>query len=94
MDEMVERVARAILAAAGQANSPSIQNDLDHPATASMYAKRYARAAITAMREPTVAMRQAGDVAQMATDGIDAGFQIAMDSGVPWRAMIDAALRD
>lgn len=48
-DAMVERAAFAILAEAGQLNSPHVQRDLSERLEFSrMYARRYARAALEA----------------------------------------------
>lgn len=79
MNEMVERVARAIAGAD--------RNQWDH-----MFAPRkamfvcFARAAMAAMREPTEAMIDSG---------MNTGYAPACDLEVDahWRAMIDEALR-
>jgi hypothetical protein len=77
VDDLIERVARAI----ADANSENY-DELPHLHTA------LARAAIAAMREPTEAMVSAGNAAQTE----EWGEQVAMDSRVPWRTMIDAAI--
>jgi hypothetical protein len=86
MTEMVERVARAILKEAAMLNSPEIQDDLTDGFrlnVSRVWAKRYARAAIEAMREPTEAMlvevAEPGDMLRTAS---------------VWQAMIDAALHE
>lgn len=86
--EMVERVARAILREAGYINNPKIAQDLapESLETTSLYARRYARAAIEALRTPTRDMVAAGR-----EDGCADWF----DSDGPllaWEAMINAAL--
>jgi hypothetical protein len=42
-------------------------------------------------KEPTEAMIAAGDEAQTETTGPETGFQVAMSSRVPWRAMLAEA---
>lgn len=104
MNEMVERVKRGIAdgpvphnrfnfralmsACCVIVDGPSVVADL--PRAADFLLEAIARAAIAAMREPSDAMRAAGERAALA-DG-------AHDCEVPmadvWRAMIDAALRD
>ena len=71
-DSLIERVARAFWG-----------DEYD----GSEYQLRGARAAIKAMREPTKAMRVAGNAA-----GYDAGINPDRALPVCWKAMIDAAL--
>ena len=79
---MVERVAAAIMNAAGQINASQIQDDVTkRHATSLMYAKRYAAAAIAAMREPTEEMARCGGIGREDAQGV-------------WRRMIDAALKE
>lgn len=90
MDDMVEKVARAICdAGQGQWRKPPY-NEL-HTDALNNHWRHKARAAIEAMREPSEAMVKAGYDAFMAWDartGDDLGMEII------WRAMIDAALSD
>jgi len=80
MTDMIERVARAMLA-----NSPRhIYADLAYLDTA----KRLARAAIAAMREPTESMRR-----KLWLYGNHPDKEFVMDGGM-WREMIDAALEE
>ena len=79
MNEMVEKVARAI--------DPNAWNDWYYPekqrADWQSFARNRARAAIAAMREPTKAMFEA-----VATEGYS-------DDAIPgWDIMINAALSD
>jgi len=67
-ENMIERVARAIEALM--------------PNKSASEARIYARAAVAAMRDPTEAMRTAGNAES------DWGTELEV-----WRAMIDAALR-
>jgi hypothetical protein len=78
MTQMIERVARAICAS-GVCIDPD-SYDVDR------YWRRWipeARAAISAMREPTEAMKRAAD-----------RLPDVMSVGDEWRAMIDEALKD
>lgn len=82
MSEMVERVARAICCSGGcwRVRDPRYISQL--PCAAPTYLQE-ARAAIEAMREPTVAMEQAGADASEGSTGLAWGI---------WGVMIDAAL--
>ena len=86
MNEMVERVARAIVREqAAQRGSGATEDCCLDPGELDV-----ARAAIAAMREPTAGMNQ---------DGIDA-YNLAIETSprdaMPdaWHAMIDAALEE
>jgi phosphopantothenate synthetase len=88
MSEVVKRMARAILKEAGLMNLPEIQDDVTKRlATSMVYAERYAAAALKAIREPTLAMWNAGNAALV----VD---RKTVDLTAAWRAMIDEALRD
>jgi hypothetical protein len=86
MDNMIERVARAIQASEG--GPPAEDAYWSTPCTGSIYYTRAASAAIEAMREPTVAMRQAG------ADNLfgAASDDWKDDAGAIWSAMIEVAL--
>jgi hypothetical protein len=90
-DKMVERVARAILADIKSCDSYV----MPHADTGLMTVDGHfdiadlARAAITALREPTEAMIRAG---RIEIDGDDLGGSDAVARDA-WRAMIDAALK-
>jgi hypothetical protein len=82
MSEMIERVARAL----DECHDPSSWHPYDfwdHD-----FALELARAAIEAMREPTDAMKQAGD-------DFSGNLAITHDASGEgtWQAMIDAALK-
>ena len=79
MTDMIERVAREIL----EAHTDWL---LGKDAKEDLF-RTMARAAIVAMREPTKAMRVAGNAA-----GYDAGINPDRALPVCWKAMIDAAL--
>lgn len=52
----LEKLAAAILTEAGRINDPSVQDDLAR-SLAPMFAKRYARAVLTAMRDCPIPVR-------------------------------------
>jgi hypothetical protein len=86
--DMVERVARVV------ANEAFPENHGIHDDAEKGFATRIARAAIAAMREPTVAMRDApySDAADMDIYwGYNADGRPGSSDDV-WRIMIDAAL--
>lgn len=88
MSEMIERVAKAILATTGE---PTMW---DHyaPGTQEHY-RSMARAAIEAMREPTAAMIEVGDASVDLDWSLEPGEGLdGVDVTPAWRAMIDAAL--
>ena len=94
MDEMVERVALAILRAdakSSQADNPNLSYDEVYALGCMLFDAHHvpmARAAIEAMREPTDAMYLAGDnVYEQERDSILGPASVPM-----WRAMIDKAL--
>jgi hypothetical protein len=83
VDNIIDRGAVAILKAAATINSPKIQDDLTpgfRLNASQVWAKRYARAVIEAIREPTQDMVAAANRNNHPRD-IDT-----------WRTMIDAAL--
>lgn len=88
--EMVERVRDAILAEAGEANDPKVADDVapEHMHIARLYATRYARAAIEAMREPTSRMSNEG---RLTIKGAADETERAQ-AEYAWRSMISAAL--
>ena len=88
MNEMVERVARKLWIAA---HCPGTFDT--GPVGGQARFRELARAAIEAMLEPTEAMMDAGDLAQTEMFGMNMGFQVAMSSGIPWRAMVKEALK-
>jgi hypothetical protein len=79
MNEMIERVARAI--AADNENWPYDRR----PWSEQRYLLERARAAIEAMREPTEAMKAAAKPFRKG---------VGEEPGGLWHAMIDAALQD
>ena len=84
-NEMIDRVAKAIREVCAEIEVTS-NGEID--ADAMVFAERYARAAIVAMREPSNAMYQAGW--QKAND-----LRVDLSNGAMttvWWAMIDAAL--
>lgn len=84
MNEMVERVARAL----HQHIAPEAPWESLNP-THRDVACRVARAAIEAMREPTVAMVETGD------NHTNCGGSCSNRAGkVAWYSMIDAVLKD
>ena len=99
MNEMVERVARAICAADGKdpdadwrdVGPVMLMVAVEHPENWHHYVKQ-AKSAITAMREPTEAMVGASRDMPGTFDG---GFFDAPEDCVAdiWRAMIDAAMK-
>lgn len=86
MSEMIERVARAIWAS--EYTSPWPDGDGYPDDEYRLVARKQARAAIEAMREPTDAMK--------AVDGIHWGYGCHVCGGLTegWQAMIDAALSE
>jgi hypothetical protein len=86
MNEMIERVARAISShVPGCAGATCVFTPITE-----CVCGRIARAAIAAMREPAAAMAEAGKLAAYAEGAHDC--EVAMSD--VWRAMIDAALED
>ncbi len=85
MSEMVERVASAMFCAEYGYDADR-WDDADEEGEKFEY-RRLARAAISAMREPTIAMCAAGDEKHRGVDDPD-------DTPELWRAMIDAAFAD
>jgi hypothetical protein len=79
-DDMVSRVARALATAWAKRPNTDVRDIFDV----------LARAAISAMREPTQHMVDVGDMEQCEQT---TGEQVAMSSAVPWRVMVDAALQ-
>jgi len=87
MSEMIKRVARAIFVAADDAHNT--WPTPDHPECVKM-----ARAAITAMREPTEAMIKRGDEVEW-YDGDDRLMSAgAYNAEKIFQAMIDTALAE
>ena len=85
MDEMIERVARAMFAAQWDAQDRPEEFDLNSEGFKAIYWAA-ARAAVAAMREPTDDMVRA---AHLKAEGMtSAGFADV------WRAMIDVVLDD
>lgn len=89
MNEMVERVARAIALADLDDETAAIV-DLDaHMVHVGDHYEELARATIEAMREPTESMRIAAITTPLPAGAGDAPLYEKI-----WRAMIDAALAD
>lgn len=93
MNEMIERVARAIDPVAFD---PSIEDEnypgeIEDNRTAAL---SRARAAIEAMREPTEGMQKAGFRVNVWENpkSINVG-RVTIPADKPWRAMIDEALK-
>lgn len=102
MSEMVERVARAIFGAwatdVGSSHSweeleqaTVVASEVEAPTLHQMHRQAYAeaRAAIEAMREPTEAMKLAGEVPLINSGPQDDAWSL---SSAAYRVMIDAAL--
>lgn len=90
MDNKIERVAAAILREASTLNNPKIQDDLTPGRrlnNSQVWARRYARAAIEAMRDPTEAMT-------FATFEFLPGSWEHADISRAWNAGIDEALKE
>lgn len=82
MADMVERVARAL-------HESMSQQDIMGYLDAKIDAEVLARAAIEAMREPTEAMKLAGEVPIINSGSQDDAWSLSQGT---YRAMIDAAL--
>ncbi len=94
MSEMIERVARAIVAgisAATKDNHDIVLSEEDGKVLVDGWCdyKVVARAAISAMREPTEAMIDAGKSQDCVPDWNDQA-----SAGQHWAAMISAALKE
>lgn len=85
MNEMIERVARAVYEARNSGRA-TVAEWLELPQAVRAEERRDARAAIEAMREPTEGMVQAAH-----EEAPHIGSVFWWHS---WRAMIDAALKD
>ncbi len=81
MTDMIERVARAIAPKAWSASEDSTPQKYRRKASLA-----HARAAITAMREPSDEMMMEGRIAS--------GFVSAAGCLIIWQAAIDAAMRE
>jgi hypothetical protein len=93
MNEMVERVARALYEArwgGGDWDTLAKQRNAEFEIAKWM---PMALAAIAAMREPTAKMAEAGEDTLTSWDQDD-GNRCECDAKKVWPAMIDAALRD
>lgn len=89
MNEMVERVARALEASFSKDYQRVL---LDQPALSIRGTpEELASVAIAAMRTPTAAMMEAGESTVTASEDGECWEMNAADS---WQAMIDAALAD
>jgi hypothetical protein len=94
MNEMIERVARAICRESGEDPDEMVSRvegpGYIFPAQAQWLTRfPFARAAIAAMREPTAAMKAATSPDRVRSEGSQEHF-----AGLLYRAMIDAALDD
>lgn len=87
--DMIEKVSRAICAAAGQNPDDGVHSRWPAPPW-TIYVDQ-AKAAITELREPSAHMLEAGQMV-----GSNAGGYYPWWQEIPaiWRAMIDAALHD
>ena len=86
MNEMVERVARALWEVGCNSGDP-IFDELNPERQRALIA--LARTAITAMREPAKAMCEAACM-----DGLEGLVAVHLADVMKWHAMIDAALTD
>jgi hypothetical protein len=94
-DEMSERVAQAIDEAMGLTETiAEVGGPHESVVAAQMQRKLIlgARAAITAMREPTEGMQAAGARVDVAVARTDEGKSRCLTPGLIWRAMSDAAV--
>jgi hypothetical protein len=85
MNEMVERVALAVFKKEQEIRLRSIEQAVIGKARYYLIAE----AAIAAMREPTEAMRTAGEL-----HGIDSDCKLECSELNVWQAMIDEALKE
>ena len=90
MNDVTERMADAMYAAATAGGNAPFPWENAYLPNREVFV-RAALAGLAAIREPTPAMVAAGNAAQTETHGPDMGSQVAMESAVPWRAMVDAA---
>jgi hypothetical protein len=99
MNELVERVARAIhgvdrsIMAAGGAGGTLTEWETESESARRLY-RLHAKAAIAAMREPTEAMVRAGLRSDAANCLSSHGPSARAGRLDVWRAMIDVALKD